>query len=88
MQSGALGMPASVVAALGLSCGIFPDQELNPCPLYWQADFYSLHHQESPILAFSACGHKGSDTTEAIKHTWPHVNTREGMPQLRDDDVL
>ena len=32
----------AVVAACGLSCstacGIFPDQGLNPCPLYWQAD--------------------------------------------------
>ena len=39
-------------------------------------------------VGYSACSHKGPDTTEAIKHTWPHVNTREGMPQLRDDDVL
>ena len=33
---------ASVVVANGLSCsvasGIFPDQELNPCPLQWQVD--------------------------------------------------
>ena len=33
---------ASVVAADGLSCpvtcGIFPDQGLNLCPLHWQAD--------------------------------------------------
>ena len=32
----------SVVVAHGLSCsaacGIFPDQDSNPCPLYWQAD--------------------------------------------------
>ena len=32
----------SVVVAHGLSCsaacGIFPDQDLNPCPLHWQAD--------------------------------------------------
>ena len=32
----------SVVAVQGLSCpaacGIFPDQELNLCPLHWQAD--------------------------------------------------
>ena len=37
-----LGMQASTVVAQGFSCimecGIFPDQESNPCPLYWQAD--------------------------------------------------
>ena len=38
----ALGARASVVVAHGLSCsmtcGIFPDQGSNPCPLHWQAD--------------------------------------------------
>ena len=45
----------SVVVAhrLGrLSCsmanGIFPDQELNPCLLYWQVDSLPLSHQGSP----------------------------------------
>ena len=29
--------------------GIFPTQELNPCVLHWQADFfYHLSHQGSP----------------------------------------
>ena len=32
----------SVIVVHGLSCstacGIFPDQDLNPCPLHWQAD--------------------------------------------------
>ena len=28
--------------------GIFLDQGLNPCSLYWQADSYPLHHLESP----------------------------------------
>ena len=44
----------SVVVAHRLSCsaacGIFPDQGLNPCPLYWQADSQPLHHQGSPRL--------------------------------------
>jgi len=35
-----------------LSCsvanGIFPDQELNPCLLYWQVDSLPLSHQGSP----------------------------------------
>ena len=38
----ALGTWASVVVARGLSCsmacGIFQDQDSNPCPLHWQAD--------------------------------------------------
>ena len=43
---------SSVVVARGLSCpvayGIFPDQGVNPCPLHWQVDSYSLNHQGSP----------------------------------------
>ena len=46
----------SVVVAHGPSCsaacGIFPDQGSNPCPLHWQADSQSLHHQGSPIPHF------------------------------------
>ena len=26
------------------ACGIFLDQGSNPCPLYWQAESYLLHH--------------------------------------------
>ena len=33
----------SVIVVHGLSCsaacGIFPDQDLNPCPLHWEADY-------------------------------------------------
>ena len=35
-----------------MACGIFPDQESNPCALHYQADFYTLCHQGSPIFAF------------------------------------
>ena len=46
----------SVVVAHGLSCsvacGIFPDQDSNPCPLHWQADSQPLCHQGSPVLKF------------------------------------
>ena len=42
----------SVVVAHGPSCsaacGIFPDQDSNPCPLHWQADSQPLCHQGSP----------------------------------------
>ena len=43
---------ASVVRVYGLSCfvacGIFPDQELNPCSLHRQVDSQTLDHQGSP----------------------------------------
>ena len=46
----------SVDAAHGLNCptlcGIFPDQGLNPCPLYWQADSYPLPHQGSLLFEY------------------------------------
>ena len=53
-----LGSRASVVVAYRLSscgiwascsmtCGIFPDQGLNPCLLHWQEDSYPLYHQSS-----------------------------------------
>ena len=42
----------SVVVAHGpscsVTCGIFPDQGSNPCPLHWQADSQPLRHQGSP----------------------------------------
>ena len=31
-----------------LACRIFPDQELNQCPLHWQVDSQPLNHQGSP----------------------------------------
>ena len=47
----ALGSQASVVVAHGLSCSeahwIYWDHRLNPCPLHWQVDSYTLHHHES-----------------------------------------
>ena len=46
----------SVVVAHGpsfsASCGIFPDQGSNPCPLHWQADSQPLCHQGSPRWQF------------------------------------
>ena len=32
------------------ACRIFPDQELNPCPLHWQSDSYPMDQQRSPTL--------------------------------------
>ena len=46
----------SVVVAHGPSSpaasGIFLDQELNPYPLHWQADFQPLDHEGSPMTSF------------------------------------
>ena len=46
----------SVVVVHGLSCsvtcGIFPDQGSNSCPLHLQADSQPLHHQGSPADFF------------------------------------
>ena len=46
----------SVVVAHRLSCskvcGIFPDQEWNPCLLHWQVDSLPLSHQGSPPSFF------------------------------------
>ena len=37
-----------------LSCsvadGVFLAQGSNPCALHWQADFYPLYYQGSPVL--------------------------------------
>ena len=49
-----------VVVAQGLSCsetcGVFPDQGMNSCPLHWQVDSYPLHHQGSPSqYSFKSC---------------------------------
>ena len=46
----------SVVVAHRLSCsevcGVFPDQEWNPCLLHWQVDSLPLSHQGSPPSLF------------------------------------
>ena len=60
----------SVIVAHGLSCsatcGIFPDQGSNPCPLHWQADSQPLHHQGSPRSHFQnryiSCPHPPGTT--------------------------
>ena len=35
-----------------MTCGIFPDQGLNLCPLHWQVDSYPLCHWGSPQVCF------------------------------------
>ena len=50
----ALKCMCSVVVTCRLSCPeackIFTDQGSNPCPLLWQAEFYPLYHQGSPLM--------------------------------------
>ena len=38
-----------------VTCGIFPDQGSNPCPLHWQAASQPLRHQGSPLVFFETC---------------------------------
>ena len=46
----------SVIVAHGpscsVACGIFPEQDSNPCPLHWQADSQPLCHQGSPMIDY------------------------------------
>ena len=54
-NSGSTRMISIVVAhSLGCSepCGIFQGQELNPCPLHWQAGSLPLDHQRSPLFNY------------------------------------
>ena len=45
----------SVAVAHGLicpiTCGVFPDQGSNPCPLHWQVDSKLVDHQGSPMCS-------------------------------------
>ena len=53
LQSTGSRRAGSVIVAHGpsrsVACGIFPDQDSNPCPLHWQADSQPLRHQGSPV---------------------------------------
>ena len=67
----------SVIVAHGPSCsatcGIFPDQGLNPCPLHWQADSQPLRHQGSPeysLLSLAEDGIKGEGIGHFGQFSW------------------
>ena len=50
-----LVLPVSVMVlrlSCSVACGILPDQESNPCPLYLQMNSYPLHHHGSPLILF------------------------------------
>ena len=55
-EAWALGCVGSAVAVHWLSCSVacavFPDEDLNLCPLNWQGDSLPLDHQGSPELLF------------------------------------
>ena len=64
----------SVVVAHGprcsAACGILPDQGSNPCPLHWQADSQSLHHQGSPHYIFLFSTLQGHPSLVSV--SWKH----------------
>ena len=51
-----LWLTGSVVVVHGLSrpmaCGIFPDQGLNPCPLYWECRVLTIELPRTPLIFF------------------------------------
>ena len=52
-STGSRGTGSEVVAhgpSCSAACGIFSDQDSNPCPLHWQADSQPLRHQGSPVI--------------------------------------
>ena len=80
----------SLVVSQGLNCsatcGIFPDQGLNPCPLHWQEDFCSLHHRKVPepnsgITRWSICSRRWRSSIQSAK-------TRLGTDSDSDHELL
>ena len=71
LQSRALGLLGSVVAALGLSCstacGIFWDQGWNRPPVHCKADSQPLEHQGSPTEKF-ICSHVIPKTSSILTY--------------------
>ena len=62
-----LYIAGSAIWHMGLgtkACGIFQDQESNPCPLHWQEDSQPLDHQGTPkttlVLVWSQAGYSFS----------------------------
>ena len=45
-----------------LACGIFLDQESNPCPLPWQANSYPMCHQGGPWHLYYHTTQRGFNT--------------------------
>ena len=64
-----------------VACGIFLDQELNPCPLHWQMDSYPLGHQGGLHLPFL---HQGNKYEELNYHYFKLIlfySQRDSMSQ-------
>ena len=81
-----------MVVAHGLSyseaCGIFPDQGLNPCPLHWHGDSYSLCHQEilsHSLLNDESYRYKAQGMFPAI---FPHEGKEDGGSEERINKKL
>ena len=75
LRSTASRRAGSVIVAHGPSCsaacGIFPDQDSNPCALHWQADSQPLRHQGSPrsVESYPLC-HQGSPGLCFLDEFW------------------
>ena len=83
----------SVVVVNGISCprtcGIFPYQELYPCPLHWQVDSLLLDYQGSSMAVhFVSFKNKISTSLELIqmKHVKYHV--RNELPVQVQGTIL
>ena len=48
-----------------LACGIFLDQESNPCPLPWQANSYPMCHQGGPWHLYYHTTQRVASSTQA-----------------------
>ena len=59
------------------ACRIFPDQGPNPCPLYWQVDFYPLWHPGSPT-------HYHLKISKGEKERYTHLNAEFQRIARRD----
>ena len=79
-----------------LACGIFLDQELNPCLLYWQADSLPLNPKGSPggflkklktVAVWSSNltpGQISRENSDLKRHRHPsvHANSLNVHPQM------
>ena len=79
----ALGTPASVVWARGLSCsaarGVFLDQGSNPCLLHWQMDSHPLYQKGSAISYVSKMSFAGATFLKTSVAGTQHASSSESV---------
>ena len=78
LQSTGSRRAGSVIVAhrpsCSVACGIFPDQDSNPCALHWQADSQPLRHQGSPSLCFLTCIISLYFSSKSLILSYPSLN--------------